>query len=103
MFDRVPCAFRPLAAIERIFASHALSPGIDTVAVDGQQKNAPAEGAFKARLEKLDERHLDFAKGDSFNFHSLNSDSPHLCCRIHPLLLPATEQKLAAPLLGAFI
>src|SRR5580700_6231163 len=77
MFDCGPRAFRPLAAVKRILAGHALPPGVDAVAVDGQQKNLAAYGAFKARLEKLDERHLNFAKGDSFNFHILKSDSPH--------------------------
>src|SRR5579863_719750 len=76
MFDCGPRAFRPLAAIERIFAGHALSPGINAVAVDSQQKNLAAESALETRLEKLDERHLNFAKGDGFNFHSVKSNSP---------------------------
>ena len=76
MFDRGPRGFRPLAAVEGVFAGHTFAPGIDPVAVNGQQKNSPAKGAFDARLEKVDERHLNFAKGDGFNFHSVKSDSP---------------------------
>src|SRR5579863_10741832 len=59
-FDRGPRALRPLAAVERIFAGHALSPGIDAIAVYGQQKDSAAESALKARLEKMDKRHLNF-------------------------------------------
>ena len=103
MFNRGPGAFRPLAAVKRIFTGHALSPRIDAVAVNGQQKNSAAESALKARLEKIDERHLNFAEGDGFNFHSLKNDSSQLFCRVHPFLIPAAKQKLAASLLVALI
>src|SRR5580698_3055528 len=103
MLDRGPRAFCPLAAIERIFAGHALSPCIDAVAVNGQQKDSAANRAFEARLEKVDERHLNLAKRDCFNFHSVRRNSPQLFRRIHPLLVPAAQQKLAASPLVALI
>jgi hypothetical protein len=74
MFDRRPRAFRPLAVVEGIFAGHAFSPAIDTVAMDGQQKDSAAESAFEARLEKVDERHLNFTEGDGFNLHIVEND-----------------------------
>jgi len=36
-----------------------------------QKKNAAAVSASKARLKKLDERHLNFAESDRFNFHGV--------------------------------
>jgi hypothetical protein len=39
--------------------------------VDGDQKNATAVGAAEARLEKMNERHVNFTKGNGFNFHDV--------------------------------
>ena len=33
-----------------------------------QKKNTAAVGTAEARLEKMDERHADFAERDGFNF-----------------------------------
>ena len=131
MFDRGPGAFRPFTVVERIFASNAFSPAIDAVAVGGQQKDSAAERALEARLEKVNERHLNFAEGDGCNFHQCQnllpdlsaardvasyeltvetvagnvfvSDRISLGCGIHPCLLPPPQQKLAAALRMAFI
>ncbi len=65
-------AFDPLAAVKRIFSGHALAPAIDPVTVRGEQQDAAAVGASKTRLEEMDERHLNLAQRDGFNFH--NSD-----------------------------
>ena len=35
----------------------------------GDQHDAAGVGAAEARLKKMDERHLQFAEGDGFNFH----------------------------------
>jgi hypothetical protein len=37
--------------------------------VDGNQKNSATVKATETRLEKMDERHLNFAECDGFNFH----------------------------------
>src|SRR5258708_9379675 len=64
-----PGALDPFATVEGIFADHAFSPAVGALAVDGDQENAAAVGTAKARLEKVDERHVDFAERDGFNFH----------------------------------
>jgi hypothetical protein len=38
--------------------------------VHGDQKNAAVVEAAEARLEEVDERHLNLAERDGFNFHS---------------------------------
>ena len=67
--DRRPGALDPFAAVEGIFADDAFAPTVDAFAMDGDEKNAAAVGATKARLEKVDERHLNFTESDGFNFH----------------------------------
>ena len=67
--QRRPGALDPLAAVKGIFADHTFAPAVDAFAVDGDQQNAAAVGAAEARLEKVDERHLNFAECDGFNFH----------------------------------
>src|SRR5580765_3146599 len=67
-----PGAFDPLTAVEGIFAHDALAPSVDAFTVDGHQENAAAVGATKARLEKVDERHLNFTQSNGFNFHDLS-------------------------------
>jgi hypothetical protein len=37
--------------------------------VYGDEKNAAMVQAVEARLEKVDERHVDLAQRDRFNFH----------------------------------
>ena len=37
--------------------------------MNGDQQNAAAVGTAKARLEKVDERHVNFAERDGFDFH----------------------------------
>ena len=37
----------------------------------GDQQDAAAVGASKAGLEKMDERHVNFAERDGFNLHGL--------------------------------
>ena len=69
MLDRGPCALNPFATVERIFASHALSPACDPVALHVDQENSAAVDASEARLKKIDERHLNLAEGDGFNLH----------------------------------
>jgi hypothetical protein len=36
--------------------------------MNGQQKDAPFRGAAKAGLKEMDQRHVDFAQGNGFNF-----------------------------------
>ena len=93
----------PLAAVVRVFARDAFSPTVNAIAVRGQQQNATAEGAFEARLEKLDERHLNFTKGDCFYFHSLGIHLLRIRPRIHPLFFPLTEQEFSITMRFAFI
>jgi hypothetical protein len=37
--------------------------------MSGEQQNAAAVGTSKARLEKMDERHVNFADCDGFDLH----------------------------------
>jgi hypothetical protein len=37
----------------------------------GKEDDAAAVSAAEARLEKMDERHLNLAEGDGFNLHLL--------------------------------
>src|SRR5215469_11059774 len=69
VLGRHPGAFNPFAAVERILTGNALRPTGEAVAVNRHEQNAPAVGATKARLEEVDERHLNLAQGDGFDFH----------------------------------
>jgi hypothetical protein len=40
--------------------------------MDSDQKNSPAVGTAEARLEKMDERHVNFTECNGFNFHFSN-------------------------------
>ena len=64
-----PRRFRPFGAEERPFAGHAFSPTVGAFAMHGQQKDAAIVGPSKARLKEMDERHLDLAECDGFDFH----------------------------------
>ena len=61
MRDRRPRALDPLAAVKGVFGGYALGPTVDALAMGSDQQNAPAVDAAEARLEKMDERHLNFA------------------------------------------
>jgi hypothetical protein len=69
--DRQPTAVGPLVAVERFFPGDAFAPAIHAVAMCGQQEDAAAAGASKARLEEMDERHMNLAKCNGFNLHLL--------------------------------
>ena len=77
--------FDPFAAVERIFAGDAFSPAVDAFAVRGEQQNAAAIGASKARLKKMDERHVNFAEGDGFNLHRSVSSTEYRYREKNPL------------------
>ena len=64
-----PGAFDPFAAVEGIFSGNAFAPAVNPFRVNGDQQNAATVGTAKARLEKMNERHTDFAEGDGFYFH----------------------------------
>src|ERR1700734_2522935 len=68
-----PDAVDPLTAVEGVFAGHAFSPALYALAVDRNQKNAAAISAAEAGLKKVDQRHLNFAECDGFNFHGVSS------------------------------
>ena len=67
--DHIPCALDVLLAVVRLLAGNALAPAFEAIAVHGDQHDAPGVGAPKARLEEVDERHVQFAKSNGFNFH----------------------------------
>ena len=67
--QRGPCAFDPFTAVERIFADDAFSPAVDSLAVHGNKKDATAVEMSETRLEKMDERHVNFTESDGFDFH----------------------------------
>src|ERR1700741_1300866 len=69
--DCGPRTFDPLAAVKGIFASHAFSPAVCSVTVGSEQQHAAAVRAPEARLEKMDERHMNLAERDSLNLHRL--------------------------------
>jgi hypothetical protein len=71
ILQRAPGAVDPFTAVKRILAGDALAPSVDALAVDRYQQNAAAVSTAEARLEKMDERHVNFAQGDGFNFHGL--------------------------------
>src|SRR5215469_18359235 len=72
--QRGPGASDPFARIVRIFTGDALPPAVHAFAVHGDEQDAAMVEAAEARLEKVDERHLNLAERDGFNFHgkSLN-------------------------------
>src|SRR5579862_2918372 len=69
MFDRGPRGVDPFRTVERVLPGYALSPPRHPVALDIQQQYAAAVKTAEARLEKMDERHLNFTQSDAFNFH----------------------------------
>src|SRR5580693_9249658 len=71
--DSEPAAFRPLAAIERIFPGDTFAPAFHSIAMRGEQEDATAVGPSKTRLKEMDERHMNLAKCNGFNLH--NSES----------------------------
>src|SRR3954453_6665723 len=68
--DHVPCALDVLLAVIRLLAGNALAPAFHAVTMHGNQDDAASVGAPKARLEEMDERHLQFANCDGFNLHT---------------------------------
>jgi hypothetical protein len=69
VFDGGPGSLNPFRAIERIFAGNAFSPSNYSVALNGEQQNTAAIETAKARLKKMQERHPNFAEGNTFNLH----------------------------------
>jgi hypothetical protein len=69
-----PGTLDPLAAVEGILPGYAFSPTVCAVAVRREQKNAAAVGTSEARLEEMDERHVNFAESDGFNLHNLETN-----------------------------
>src|SRR5579862_2961971 len=69
LLDRWPRALDPFAAVVRIFAGYAFAPSVDAVTVRGDEHDAAVVEAAEARLEEMDERHLNFAEGDGFDLH----------------------------------
>src|SRR6266853_2859835 len=96
MLDGGPGRLDPFRAIKRIFGGDTLSPSNHSVALDGEQQDAAAIETAEARLKKMDERHLDFAQGNGFNFHA-NLE------RVHPLFVPTAQQELTIPLMVPFV
>src|ERR1039458_9679652 len=94
--DGEPGAFGPLAAVEGIFAAHAFAPAVDSVAMRGEQKDAAAVGASKARLEEMDERHVNLAESDGFNLHNSRASAFRLRASANPM--PATSNSVRGSL-----
>ena len=67
--QRGPGAVDPLAAVVGIFSDDALTPAINALAMHSDEKDAAVVQTMEARLEKVDERHVDFAQRDGFDFH----------------------------------
>ena len=67
--DGEPRGVDGLFQIKRVFAGHALAPGCEAFAVQCDQDDAASGGASEAGLKKLDQRHIDFAQSNGFNFH----------------------------------
>src|SRR5215471_9979492 len=65
-----PGAVDPLTAVVRVFSDNALAPALDTIGLHGDEKNATVVEAVKTRLEKVDERQMDFTQRDGFDFHA---------------------------------
>jgi hypothetical protein len=61
MLDRWPSALDPFAAVVRVFPCNALSPAIDSFAMRSDQEYPAVVQSAETRLEKVDERHLNFA------------------------------------------
>src|ERR1035441_9158721 len=76
LLQRRPGAFDPLAAVEGVLADDALAPSVGALAVHGDQQNAAAVGAPKARLEEMDEWHVNLAERDGFDFHGSRFQCP---------------------------
>ena len=52
-----------------LLAGDTFAPAFQSVAMQRHQHDAAGVGAPKARLEEVDERHVQFAEGNGFNFH----------------------------------
>src|SRR5712692_3674311 len=77
MFEGGPRTLCPLRAEERILPGDALPPAVNSPAFHRDQQDAAAENAAKARFKKIDERQVNFAQGDGFDFHVCSkNDSP---------------------------
>ena len=72
MLDDRPCGLDPLRAVKRIFPGDTLAPPINAVTMCGKQEDTTAVDAAKARLKKMDQRHLDLAQRDGFEFHRIS-------------------------------
>ena len=64
-----PGTVYPLATVEGVLARHALAPSIHALTMGGDQNDTTTVSTAKAGLKEIDERHLDLAQSDSFNFH----------------------------------
>src|SRR5215472_14922193 len=67
--DHVPGTLNVLFGIVRSFAGDALAPSFQPITIERNQQHATVVGTAEASLKKMDQRHLDFAKSDGFNFH----------------------------------
>src|SRR5271166_808308 len=103
MLDGGPGRVQPFRAVIRILAGHTFAPTVDPVTVRGYQENTAAISSAKTRLKKMDERHVNFAECDGFEFHikPINTEGAEESQR--PRLLPMAQQELAVALPVAFV
>src|SRR5580698_2131220 len=64
-----PSGINPFGTVKRRTVGDTFTPASDSVTVGGNQQDAAIVDPAKASLEKIHERHFDFAQGESFDFH----------------------------------
>src|ERR1043166_8709056 len=70
----IPRGVNRLFTIERVFTGHAFAPSFRPVSMNRQQKDAAFCSAAKTGLKKMDQRHMNLAQGDRFNFQVNSSE-----------------------------
>src|SRR5882757_6144167 len=60
-----------LFGVVRCLAGNALTPSVDPFAMNGDQGDTAVVNSPEAGLEKMDQRHVQFTQGNSFDFHGL--------------------------------
>src|SRR5262245_27700771 len=93
----IPGSVDGFFVIVRRFAGNAFPPIGDAFALQLHQQNSPLGGSSEARLEKMDERHLNFLQRDGLDSHgSVFLDRGyrghsllHVASRVRPIFVPA--------------
>ena len=65
--QNMPCGFDRFGGVEGAFSGHAFAPASDAIRLSFHEQHSPVGDASEAGLKRSDQRHPDFAEGDSLN------------------------------------